>query len=100
MATLAPASTKLLTNGCSPFRSISRTFASLVIATPDLNGDGRADNVYLFASLSDRTAEGTGIYFGKDPNVLFVNIQHSISGNDKTMVIHPAGTGSVLPLQD
>lgn len=45
----------------------------------------------LFGTLSDRSAEGTGIYFGKDPGVLFVNIQHSAIGNDKTMVIYKTG---------
>lgn len=38
---------------------------------------GQASNVGLFASLTDPEAEGTGIYFGKDPRTLFVNIQHS-----------------------
>ncbi|MBQ0720575.1 MAG: DUF839 domain-containing protein [Gammaproteobacteria bacterium] len=47
------------------------------IADKDHNGDGMADNVWLFGSLSDPGAEGTGIYFGKDPKTLFVNIQHS-----------------------
>jgi hypothetical protein len=46
-------------------------------AGKDLDGDGAADEVYLFASLSDPGAEGTGIYFGKDPHTLFVNVQHS-----------------------
>lgn len=49
------------------------------IADKDHNGDGMADNVWLFASLSDPGAEGTGIYFGKDPKTLFVNVQHSAS---------------------
>lgn len=59
----------------------------------DANEDGYKDGVELFASLKDvdlnkpDAAEGTGIYFGKDPNTLFVNIQHSVTGNDKTMVI-------------
>jgi len=57
------------------------------VALPDGNGDGYSDGVYLFASLKDKTAEGTGIYFGKDPNTLFVNVQHSGTGNDKTMAI-------------
>lgn len=44
----------------------------------DTNGDGVADSVKLFASLSDYGAEGTGIYFSiHDPKTLFVNIQHS-----------------------
>lgn len=55
--------------------------------SPDANGDGYKDGVYLFASLKDKPAEGTGIYFGKDPKTLFVNVQHSGTGNDKTMVI-------------
>lgn len=43
----------------------------------DDNGDGEADGVWLFGSLGDPSAEGTGIYFGKDPKTLFVNVQHS-----------------------
>ena len=50
-----------------------------------LNDD--SDGASLFASLKDAEAEGTGIYFGKDPHTLFVNVQHSVTGNDKTMVI-------------
>ena len=53
----------------------------------DTDGDGYRDGVYLFASLKDKKAEGTGIYFGKDPKTLFVNVQHSGTGNDKTMAI-------------
>lgn len=53
----------------------------------DANRDGYRDGVYLFASLKDVGAEGTGIYFGTDPKTLFVNVQHSDTGNDKTMVI-------------
>ncbi|MGR9073443.1 MAG: alkaline phosphatase PhoX, partial [Gammaproteobacteria bacterium] len=44
----------------------------------DKNGDGIADRIELFASLSDYGAEGTGIYFNpEEPKTLFVNIQHS-----------------------
>lgn len=57
------------------------------VAMPDEDGDGYSDGVHLFASLKDKSAEGTGIYFGKDPHTLFVNIQHSETGNDKTMAI-------------
>ncbi len=57
------------------------------VAEPDNDGDGASDGVHLFASLKDDGAEGTGIYFGKDPQTLFVNIQHSVTGNDKTMAI-------------
>jgi hypothetical protein len=47
------------------------------IAGKDHDSDGAADAVWLFASLSDPEAEGTGIYFGKDPLTMFVNVQHS-----------------------
>lgn len=53
----------------------------------DANADGYPDSMHLFASLKDEPAEGTGIYFGKDPHTLFVNVQHSGTGNDKTMAI-------------
>jgi hypothetical protein len=53
----------------------------------DANGDGYRDGVYLFASLKDKPGEGSGIYFGKDPRTLYVNVQHSGTGNDKTMAI-------------
>ena len=53
----------------------------------DANGDGYKDSVQLFASLKDKSAESTGIYFGTDPHTLFVNVQHSGTGNDKTVAI-------------
>ena len=53
----------------------------------DVNGDGYRDGVYLFASLKDKPAEASGIYFGPDPHTLFVNVQHSGTGNDKTVAI-------------
>lgn len=53
----------------------------------DENGDGYPDGVSLFASLKDKPAEATGIYFGPAFNTLFVNIQHSGTGNDKTLAI-------------
>jgi sugar lactone lactonase YvrE len=43
----------------------------------DLDGDGAADGVHLFASMRDPGAEGTGLYFGKDSKTLFVNVQHA-----------------------
>jgi secreted PhoX family phosphatase len=46
-------------------------------ASSDNNNDGTADNVWLFASLTDPEGEGSGIYFGKNPKVMFVNVQHS-----------------------
>ena len=57
------------------------------VASPDRDGDGRSDRVELFASLRDKKAEPSGIYFGGTPARLFVAIQHSSTGNDKTLVI-------------
>lgn len=58
------------------------------IADKDHNNDGIADDVWLFGSLTDPAAEGTGIYFGKNPKVLFVNVQHSVEADgDATWAI-------------
>ena len=57
------------------------------VAEPDHDGDGLSDQVTLFASLRDDRAEPSGIYFGHKPLRLFVAIQHSATGNDKTVVI-------------
>jgi hypothetical protein len=44
----------------------------------DVNSFGAANNVTLFASLTDPGAEGTGIYYHpSQPTTLFVNVQHS-----------------------
>jgi hypothetical protein len=51
-------------------------FSDIWVADKDNDHDGAADGVHLFASLKDVGAEGTGIYFGRDPRTLFVNIQH------------------------
>ena len=51
-------------------------YSDIFVADSDVDGNGVADAVHLFASLKDTGAEGTGIYFGKDPKTLFVNIQH------------------------
>ena len=55
-------------------------------------GDGPvARQVYLFASLSDPKAEGSGIYFDPvDKKTLYVNVQHSAaSDGDGTWAIIP-----------
>jgi len=51
---------------------------------------GLSKRVRLFASLSDPSAEGTGIYFSPtDPHTLYVNIQHSASEDgDGTWAIY------------
>jgi len=60
----------------------------------DDNKDGQADGVWLFASLTDPKAEGTGIYFGQDPHTMFVNIQHSvIDDGDGTWAIRKVMPG-------
>lgn len=51
------------------------------IATEAHDRDGVAEGIELFASLTDPKAEGTGIYFGKDPRTLFVNVQHSAAAD-------------------
>lgn len=53
----------------------------------DANGDGYRDGVSLFASLKDRAGEASGIYFAPGSQILFVNIQHSGTRNDKTLSI-------------
>jgi secreted PhoX family phosphatase len=45
-------------------------------ASLDTDQDGAADEVEQFASIVDTDAEISGIYFGKDPKTLFLNIQH------------------------
>ena len=57
------------------------------VAGPDRDGDGYSDAVELFASLRDKEGEPSGIYFSSTPARLFVAIQHSSTGNDRTMVI-------------
>ena len=47
-------------------------------STRKVNEFGASKKVKLFASLTDPSAEGTGIYFSPtDPETLYVNIQHS-----------------------
>lgn len=46
------------------------------VAGLDNDRDGAADVVEQFASIRDTGAEISGIYFGKDPKTLFLNIQH------------------------
>ena len=57
------------------------------VADPDRDGDGYSDRVELFASLRDEGGEPSGIYFGRNPARLFLSIQHSSTGNDKTLII-------------
>ena len=50
--------------------------SDVFVAGKDLDHDGVADSVDHFAALKDSGAEISGIYFGKDPKTLFLNIQH------------------------
>jgi secreted PhoX family phosphatase len=57
------------------------------VADTGTGSDGLSSGVKLFASLKDAGATGVGVYFGSDPNTLYVNVQDSSTGNDKTMAI-------------
>ncbi|WP_454062788.1 alkaline phosphatase PhoX [Candidatus Nitrospira salsa] len=62
------------------------------MATPDMDGNGEADSVVLFATMTTRGAEASGIYFPpQGPTRMFVNVQHADDGNDMTLVITQDG---------
>jgi len=53
----------------------------------DANGDGVAEAVGKWASLTTVGAEATGLYFDPfHPNVAYVNVQHPASKSDRTMM--------------
>ncbi|HND51972.1 MAG TPA: DUF839 domain-containing protein [Pirellulaceae bacterium] len=59
--------------------------------TIDADNNGVAEAVGLFASLSTAGAEATGLYFNPfNPNEAFVNVQHSASHNDATILLRKA----------
>lgn len=54
----------------------------------DANNDGIAESVGRWTSLSTLGAEPTGLYFDKfNPNIAYVNVQHPLSGDDRTVMI-------------
>lgn len=54
----------------------------------DADNDGVAESIGRWASLSTLGAEPTGLYFDPfNPNVAYVNVQHSSSGADRTIMI-------------
>jgi len=54
----------------------------------DADGDGVAESLSRFASLSTAGAEPTGVYINPlDPAQMFINVQHPDSGNDLTLRI-------------
>lgn len=58
------------------------------VATPDRDGDGTADAVVLFGTLTTVGGEGTGIYFPRTlPQTMLINVQHAADGNDMTLTI-------------
>jgi len=63
------------------------------VASNKTNEFGASKRVSLFASLTDPSAEGTGIYFSPaDPKTLYVNVQHSAADDgDATWAIHKVG---------
>jgi uncharacterized protein len=63
------------------------------VASPETNEFGASEEVWLFGSLMDPGAEGTGIYFSPtDAKTLYVNIQHSVAEDgDGTWAIRRTG---------
>ncbi|MGB0910210.1 MAG: alkaline phosphatase PhoX [Nitrospirales bacterium] len=60
------------------------------MATPDKDQDGMADSVVLFATLTTKGAEASGIYFPPSaPRIMFLNVQHAENRNDMTLMISP-----------
>lgn len=55
---------------------VEDNFLSDVWVTGKADSSGAAGSVELFAALKDTGAEISGIYFGKDPKTLFLNVQH------------------------
>jgi secreted PhoX family phosphatase len=54
----------------------------------DTNNDGVAESIGHWASMSTNGAEPTGLYFDKfNPNVAYVNVQHPLSGDDRTIML-------------
>ncbi|MBK6854235.1 MAG: DUF839 domain-containing protein [Burkholderiales bacterium] len=56
--------------------------------TVDKDGDGVAEGVAKWASLSTKGAESTGLYFDRTrPDVAYINVQHPDSGVDRTIML-------------
>lgn len=54
----------------------------------DADNDGVAESMARWASMGTAGAEPTGLYFDKfDPNVAYINIQHTASNVDRTIKI-------------
>jgi uncharacterized protein len=61
----------------------------------DRNGDGVAEGIGKWASLSTKGAESTGLYFDRfRPDLAYINVQHPDSGVDRTiMFLAPRNCG-------
>lgn len=55
---------------------VEDNYLSDVWVTGKATANGTAGSVELFAALKDTGAEISGIYFGKDPKTLYLNVQH------------------------
>lgn len=65
----------------------------------DADGDGVAESVARWASMSTRGAEPTGLYFDPfNPNIAYVNVQHADSDVDRTIQITVPEPASVTLL--
>jgi len=67
----------------------------------DIDGDGVAEYLARWASMSTEGAEPTGLYFSPfNPNVAYVNVQHANSDVDRTIELNavpePGTIGLVL----
>jgi sugar lactone lactonase YvrE len=73
------------------FASGKRKGDDIWVAAPGVGGNAAASSVVRFASLTDCEAEPTGIYFDRNADRLFVNVQHR-GGDmlDKTMAMFPS----------
>lgn len=65
----------------------------------DGNGDGIAESIGRWASLSTLGAEPTGLYFDPfRPNVAYVNVQHAGSDIDRTIMITVPEPGTLAAM--
>jgi secreted PhoX family phosphatase len=54
----------------------------------DKDGDGVAEGIAKWISLSTKGAESTGLYFDRTrPDVAYINVQHPDSGVDRTIML-------------
>lgn len=65
----------------------------------DADNDGVAESIGRWASLSTLGAEPTGLYFSPfDPNVAYINVQHTTSDIDRTIEIRATPEPSSLAM--